>query len=100
MSKNEDQPHTEEPLEQKAPASRFDLRAVKKCGARCKRTGLPCQQPAMPNGRCRLHGGKSQGAPRGNKNALKHGYYSAEEKKLRAEVREHLRMMKEMLKGL
>src|SRR5262249_18830024 len=28
----------------------------------------------MPNGRCRMHGGKSPGAPRGNKNAYKHGH--------------------------
>lgn len=32
-----------------------------RCGARCKRTGEPCRAPAMPNGRCRLHGGKSTG---------------------------------------
>jgi hypothetical protein len=32
----------------------------------------------MPNGRCRMHGGPSPGAPKGNKNALKHGRYSAE----------------------
>jgi ATP-dependent Lon protease len=32
----------------------------------------------MPNGRCRLHGGMSPGAPKGNKNALKHGRYTAE----------------------
>jgi hypothetical protein len=31
----------------------------------------------MPNGRCRLHGGLSPGAPKGNKNAFKHGNYSA-----------------------
>jgi uncharacterized protein YjcR len=30
------------------------------------------------NGRCRLHGGKSPGAPKGNTNAFKHGRYSAE----------------------
>ena len=34
--------------------------------------------PAMPNGRCRMHGGKSPGAPRGNGNARKHGLYTAE----------------------
>jgi len=28
------------------------------CGAKC-RDGHPCSQPAMPNGRCRMHGGKS-----------------------------------------
>jgi hypothetical protein len=40
--------------------------------------GKPCQSPAMPNGRCRMHGGLSPGAPKGNKNGLKHGRYSAE----------------------
>ena len=39
----------------------FDLRQVQRCGAQSKRTGLPCQQPAMANGRCRLHGGWSTG---------------------------------------
>jgi hypothetical protein len=34
--------------------------------------------PAMPNGRCRMHGGLSPGAPKGNKNALKHDLYTAE----------------------
>jgi hypothetical protein len=32
----------------------------------------------MPNGRCRMHGGPSPGAPKGNKNAFKHGRYAAE----------------------
>lgn len=32
----------------------------------------------MPNGRCRIHGGKSTGAPKGNRNAWKHGAHSAE----------------------
>jgi uncharacterized protein YjcR len=31
----------------------------------------------MPNGRCRMHGGTSPGAPKGNRNAWKHGKYSA-----------------------
>src|SRR2546430_4024867 len=29
-----------------------------RCGARSKRTGTPCQGAAMPNGRCKFHGGK------------------------------------------
>ncbi|MFL6799236.1 MAG: HGGxSTG domain-containing protein [Xanthobacteraceae bacterium] len=37
-----------------------------------------CHSPAMSNGRCRMHGGPSPGAPKGNKNAWKHGRYSAE----------------------
>ena len=48
-----------------------------RCGARTRR-GSSCQAPAMPNGRCRMHGGPSPGGPKGNKNALKHGRYSAE----------------------
>jgi uncharacterized protein YjcR len=31
----------------------------------------------MKNGRCRMHGGKSSGARKGNQNALKHGNYTA-----------------------
>ena len=46
--------------------------------ARGRGAGSPCQSPAMPNGRCRMHGGKSPGAPKGNKNAFKHGRYTAE----------------------
>ncbi|WP_280528843.1 hypothetical protein [Bosea sp. ANAM02] len=38
---------------------------------------MSCQSPAMPNGRCRLHGGVNPGAPKGNRNALKHGRYTA-----------------------
>ena len=43
-----------------------------KCGAKTK-TGKPCKNSGMPNGRCRLHGGKT---PKGSKNALKFGIYS------------------------
>ena len=68
-----------------------------RCGAKCKRTGLPCRAPSMANGRCRLHGGKSPGPPKGNKNALKHGYYTAEAISERKKVRELLRLIKETM---
>jgi hypothetical protein len=32
----------------------------------------------MANGRCRMHGGRSPGAPIGNANARKHGLYSGD----------------------
>jgi hypothetical protein len=57
--------------------SNLPMHLSKRCGAKT-RSGSPCQSPAMPNGRCRMHGGPSPGAPKGNKNALKHGRYSAE----------------------
>jgi hypothetical protein len=47
----------------------------KRCGAHSRRSGKPCRNGAMKNGRCRMHGGKSTGAPKGNRNAWKHGNY-------------------------
>jgi len=64
-----------------------------RCGARTRR-GSQCQSPAMPNGRCRMHGGMSPGAPKGNKNAFKHGRYAAEAIALRRDVAALLRAMK------
>src|SRR5712672_3122473 len=54
----------------------LDMHRAKRCGART-RSGKPCQSPAMANGRCRMHGGPSPGAPTCNRNAFKHGCYSA-----------------------
>jgi hypothetical protein len=50
---------------------------AKHCGAKTRAGGL-CGQLAMPNGRCRMHGGKSTGPKdnRGNQNARKHGIYA------------------------
>lgn len=45
------------------------------CGAKT-RSGQPCRNRAMANGRCRMHGGKSTGAPKANQNARTHGIYS------------------------
>jgi hypothetical protein len=55
----------------------LDMHRAKRCGART-RSGKPCQSPAMANGRCRMHGGPSPGAPKGNQHAYKHGRYTAE----------------------
>lgn len=51
----------------------------KRCGAKTRERNV-CQAPAMINGRCRMHGGKSKGAPKNNKNALKTGLYTADMK--------------------
>ena len=60
------------------------------CGAKT-RAGKPCQNAAMANGRCRMHGGKSTGAPKNNQNSVKAGalysdYYTDEEKLLAEEL--------------
>ena len=74
--KIEKQPHTKQQW-----AYHLSLR----CGARRKYDGHPCQSPAVSGKkRCRLHGGaKGSGAPRGNRNALKHGFYTKEQISLR-----------------
>jgi hypothetical protein len=48
-----------------------------KCGAKTRASGR-CRQPAMPNGRCRYHGGLSTGPKKPNsaRNAIKHGIYA------------------------
>lgn len=56
--------------------------------------GTPCKAPAMRNGRCRMHGGKStgprtpEGLERSRKANLKHGYYSAEAIAARRHIRD------------
>src|SRR5690625_2450344 len=47
----------------------------KRCGAKT-RSGGKCKNWAMANGRCRMHGGKSTGPPKKNKNSMKHGLFA------------------------
>jgi uncharacterized protein YjcR len=47
--------------------------------------------PVTCNGR--MHGGMSPGAPKGNRNAVKHGFYSAEAIARRREIATMLRAM-------
>jgi len=58
------------------------------CGAKT-RSGGTCRQPAMKNGRCRLHGGKSKAGP-------EHGRYSHGERT--KEAIEERRRFTELLK--
>src|SRR5271157_2106877 len=65
-----------------------------RCGAKARTTGCSCQAPAMPNGRCRMHGGNSTGprTPAGFASLARarttHGLYaqSGPEAELRAEI--------------
>jgi len=43
-----------------------------------------------------MHGGKSTGAPKGNRNAFKHGRYTAEAIAARQEIADLLRAMRQM----
>jgi hypothetical protein len=78
--------------------SKLAMHQSRRCGAKT-RSGKPCQSPAMANGRCRMHGGPSPGAPKGNRNAYKHGRFSAEAIARRREVADLLRAARELLRG-
>ena len=68
-------------------------RAAPRCGARTRSTGCACRNPAMANGRCRKHGGKStgpvtaRGLERSRKARWVHGLYSRETIAARQEAR-------------
>jgi hypothetical protein len=73
-----------------------------RCGAKT-RAGTPCRSAAMPNGRCRLHGGKSTGPKTEAGRAAirasrtKHGRYSQVSIAERRELRALLRQVRELL---
>lgn len=77
--------------------SKLPMHMSRRCRART-RAGTPCQSPAMPNARCRMHGGKSPGAPKDNSYAFRHGRYSAGAIAERQKVGALLRVMKALAK--
>lgn len=86
--RSEDQPHACNPFAD-----------VPRCGAKT-RSGAPCKAPAMKNGRCRLHGGKSTGPPKGNQNALKHGFYTKGAIEHRRYVRQLIKKSRKLFDGV
>jgi hypothetical protein len=72
-----------------------------RCGAKT-RNGTPCAAPAVKGRkRCRMHGGaKGSGAPKGNRNALKTGLHTAEERDLRQLLRELTRETKQIIEKM
>jgi hypothetical protein len=61
---------------------------------------MPCQSPAMSNGRCRIHGGASPGAPKSNRNAFKHRRYTKEAIASRREIAALLRSKKSLVRSI
>src|SRR5262249_6887405 len=79
-----------------------DFHAAPRCGARTRCRGA-CRQPAMRNGRCRLHGGLStgprtaEGRARCARARLTHGGYSAATRALNAEARAWTRRIRRLV---
>ena len=69
---------------------------IPRCGA-ITRSGGKCGHYAMPNGRCRYHGGKSTGAknPR-----VKHGMYTKAALEEQKALRNMIRQMNESLQEI
>ena len=70
------------------------------------RDGNSCRSPAMPNGRCRMHGGAStgprtaEGLARIRKARTKHGRYSAEMMELRQMLAEDRQLTRALLRAV
>jgi hypothetical protein len=77
-------------------------REASRCGART-RSGLPCRGAAMPNGRCRMHGGPStgprtpEGLERSRRANWKHGRRSAEARARRKEAAAIQRQIRQLI---
>jgi hypothetical protein len=80
-----------------APHAKPAFMDAPRCGAHARTTGKACKSPAMPNGRCRMHGGRSTGArtesgkERARMANYKHGERSAETRALTAAMRKLFR---------
>ena len=83
-----------------------DFLAAPRCGAKTRAGDCACRQPAMANGRCRFHGGKSTGArtaagrARCARARRTHGFYSAQTVALRREAQTLLRRNRDLLAAL
>ena len=72
---------------------------MQRCGAKT-RSGAPCKTWAMKNGRCRMHGGTSPGAPKGPLNGnYRHGFYTNDAIAERRQMSEFIKEMRETLVG-
>jgi uncharacterized protein YjcR len=78
----------------------LNMHQALRCHARSKRSGLRCRAPAVRgHSVCRMHGARG-GAPKGNRNAMKHGEFAAETLALVKEVDSLARIARETLEGI
>lgn len=71
-----------------------------RCGAKT-RNGTLCKSPAIRyKSRCRMHGGKGSGAPKGNQNALRHGFTTKQSKLERALIKESIKKINRLIREI
>jgi hypothetical protein len=80
------------------PRNTGPMLSSQRCGAKT-RSGKPCRAPAVQGKkRCRMHGGApGSGAPRGNRNAQKHGLYTREAIEQRRQLGELIRQSRKLI---
>ena len=75
----------------------WPMHQAPRCRARSKRSGLQCRAPAVRGyAVCRMHGAGGA-APRGNRNAWKHGAHSAEALALKKQINTLARTAREAM---
>ena len=76
------------------------MRAAPRCGAKTRK-GTPCEAPAITGkARCRMHGGKASGAPEGNRNAVKNGLHTREEREHRKHLQALIRESRKLIEKI
>lgn len=103
--KTEVKPHAKHKCSRKTNDLPWAFMKALKCGAKTRK-GIPCMAPAMKNGRCRLHGGKStgpktsEGIERIKQAHFKHGQFAKDTIAARKEFNAILRKYRQTLKGI
>lgn len=73
------------PMQRKNTAN-YKFMLSPRCGAKT-RQGAVCKSPSVRDkSRCRMHGGKSKGAPLHNQHALKHGFNTKEARTMKRAI--------------
>jgi hypothetical protein len=72
-----------------------NLRKAPRCGAKTRRKTACMGAAVRGSRRCRMHGGKGSGPPKGSQNALKHGRSTREAIAERREARSLIREWRE-----
>ena len=78
----------------------WPMHLASRCHAKSKRSGLQCRAPAVRGADvCRMHGAAG-GAPKGNRNALKHGATTAEALDFKREIAALARLARETVAAI
>ncbi len=79
----------------------YSFQKAPRCSATSKRTGKPCQAPAVRGWTvCRFHGARG-GGPKGERNGMyRHGLYTKAAEEERRAIREMLRRSREAIAAL